>query len=308
MAAVSHNISDLWRRFTHSTVLMKIIWINIVVFVALRLISIAGLFGPGQAITGAALSVVELPGWLPAFAMKPWTLFTYMFAQYDLLHILFNMLWLYWFGTLFAMVASGRQLLALYIAGGLGGGLLFLAGCAALPVFGAGRGLVLIGSSASVIAIVTATAVLLPSFKMNLLFIGSVSLKWIAIATIVLVLIGVTGSNAGGEIAHLGGIAIGVLVGCHMKRGGDISAPFAALASKVSLLWNRFASVAQPHGHRRSTTSSSAAAAAPSATPHVDRDEGEELDAILDKIKHSGYAALSPEEKRRLFEVSRKIK
>ena len=134
-----------------------------------------------------------------------------MFAQYDLLHIVFNMLWLYWFGTMFRMVCTSRQLFVLYIYGGLAGAVLFLAGYNTLPLFHGNHYGSLIGSSAAVIAIVTAVAILMPHFKMHMLFIGAVSVKWIALATIVLVLIGVTGSNAGGEIAHLGGILTGLL-------------------------------------------------------------------------------------------------
>ncbi|MDE5650569.1 MAG: rhomboid family intramembrane serine protease, partial [Duncaniella sp.] len=246
--------------------------------------------GRGVVYNRQVMRWVELPSSLPALAMRPWTVVTYMFSQYDVLHILFNLLWFYWFGTLFRMVATPRQMLALYIYGGFGGALLFLAAYNLLPLFAYSTGW-LIGSSASVIAIVTATAILMPDFRMNLLLIGPVSLKWIAIATIVLVLIGVTGNNAGGEIAHIGGVLVGVWFGVRMKRGHDITAPL-----------NRFFDlcVNACRGLRRKSV--------PKASPRIEKDDREVLDEILDKIKRSGYAALTPEERKKLFDVSRRVK
>ena len=144
----------------------------------------------------------------------------------------------------------------------------------------------LIGSSASVIAVVTAVAILMPHFKMHLLLIGSVSVKWIAIVTIVLVLVGVTGSNAGGEIAHIGGVIAGVFYGLWIKRGHELS----------------FRRPSRRHTPAEPPSSSSSSGTGLSA------DERAELDAILDKIKKSGYTSLTSSERDRLFSVSRKIK
>ena len=217
-------------------------------------------------------------------ARAPWTVLTYMFAQYDVLHILFNMLWLYWFGTIMLYRCTPAQMLTLYLYGGLGGALLFLAAYNLLPLFAGSTGM-LIGSSASVMAIVTATAILMPDFGMRLLFIGDVKLKWIALATVALVLLGVSGANAGGEIAHVGGIIVGCVFGMMLKRGTDITRP-------VRRLFDR-----RP-----------ARRPGPRPAPTIGDDDRRDLDAILDKIKRSGYSALTPDERRRLFEVSRNIK
>ena len=315
------TLGRMRRSFDGSTMLMKIIWINIAIFVLLRLAAIVCVFSGVPGFLDTILAWVQLPSSPLVFITRPWTLLTYMFAQYDLMHIIFNMLWLYWFGTLFMMVATQRQLLALYLLGGLGGAALFMAAYAALPAFAWHSGL-LIGSSASVIAIVTATAILMPDFRMHLLFLGSVSLKWIAIATIVLVLIGVTGSNAGGEIAHIGGVAVGAIYALRLKRGHDITRPFNAAFDRMANLWNRFASTvwgsfASRHDKRATSGNGSAqrpSSARPSSSaqrtpsPSCGSDDREILDTILDKIKKSGYSALTPEERQRLFDVSRKIK
>lgn len=173
---VTDTIRQMRRSFDGSTMLMKIIWINIGIFILLRVAAIVCMFAGCPDFINTIMSYVQLPSNPATLATRPWTIVTYMFAQYDVLHILFNLLWLYWFGTLFMMVATQRQLFALYILGGLGGALLFLVSYAVMPVF-AFHNAMLIGSSASVIAIVTATAILMPDFRMHLLFIGSISLK-----------------------------------------------------------------------------------------------------------------------------------
>lgn len=294
-------IDDMRTGYRQSSMLMKIVWINIGVFVALRLIAIAGVFSGNPSLINTMLQWVELPSSPAVLLTRPWTIISYMFAQYDLLHIVFNMLWLYWFGTMFRMVGTSRQLLVLYLYGGIAGAVLFLAGYNVLPVFSHTGGS-LIGSSASVIAIVTAVAILMPDFKMHLFLIGAVAVKWIAIATIVLVLIGVTGSNAGGEIAHIGGILMGALFATRLKKGQDITAPVSRVIDRACV------HNMHPRNHKANTGSTNRSANTEPATGGLTAEERRELDAILDKIKKSGYSALTPAERDRLFNVSRKIK
>lgn len=267
-----------------SAMTVRLIAVNAVVFFLLRVAVIVGLFAGASDVLPRVLSMVELPGSPAALARAPWTLLTYMFAQYDVFHLFFNMVWLYWFGSIFLMRCSQGQLLVLYLYGGLAGALLFVATYMGLPLLGfsAGR---LIGSSAAVMAIVTATAVMMPDFEMRLLFVGGIRLKWIAVVTIALVAIGVTGDNAGGETAHIGGIVAGFLFGSGIRRGRDITAPLRRLA------WRRPARPAPVSG----------------GGPSGGGDPRRELDEILDKIRRSGYASLTPDERRRLFDVSKKV-
>lgn len=305
------TIRDLRQKFDASSILMKIIWINISLFVLLRLAAIVMIFSGHSDEIESMLALVEMPSNLSMLARRPWTVISYMFSQYDVLHIVFNMLWFYWFGQVFLLLATSRQTFALYIYGGLGGAALFLLSYNIFPVFSHHTSL-LIGSSASVIAIVTATALLMPDYKFNLLFIGFISLKWVAIATIGLDLIGVTGANAGGHIAHLGGAAVGAWYGLAMKRGTDITRPLNSLLDSIVNSWRRVTSFKfkpvqktvytppPPHSGNRSAGRSS-------SRPHTNPDDQAILDTILDKIKKSGYTSLTPEERRRLFDVSNRI-
>lgn len=302
--AATGIIDEMRRGFSRLTMLMKLVWINIAVFVLLRITAIVCMFAGTPEFLEEVMRQVQLPSHLSTLATRPWTVITYMFSQYDVLHILFNLLWFYWFGTLFRMVSTPRQMLALYIYGGLGGAVMFLLAYNLIPTFAYTHGW-LIGSSASVIAIVTATAILMPDFRMHLLFIGSVSLKWIAIATIGLVLIGVTGSNAGGEFAHIGGVIVGAWYGLMMKRGQDITRPLNRLFDMFVNGWHSISSIRLRNKTPKSSYKYQSSSA---SSPSINDDDRAQLDEILDKIKKSGYAALTPEERKRLFDVSRRMK
>lgn len=295
MGIINQTITTLRR----SSALTRIIGVNIALFVLLRLTAIAGMFSGTPGLIDSVLTWLELPASLSQLAARPWTVITYMFTQWDLMHVVFNMLWLYWFSTIFLTISSPARLLVLYVVGGLCGALFYVAGCSMLPDGVLATGSYLLGASAAVLAIVTSVAILMPRFRMMLFLLGSVEIRWIALATIVLVLIGVTGSNAGGELAHLGGIAAGVVYSLCLRHGIDLIAPLLRIPSKVKTLVSR----------RRAPGPGPVTRETPRSAPGgLTPGEREELDLILDKIKKSGYTSLTPGERDRLFSVSSRIK
>lgn len=288
--------------------LIKLIFINIGVFLALRIGAIICTFG-GFNIETSLLHWIELPSSPAELLTRPWTLITYMFAQFDIFHILFNMLWLYWFGTVFLLTENAKQLVALYFYGGICGALAFIGAYNTFPNFTYTNGW-LIGASASVIAIVVATAMRHPDYKMHLIFFGAVSLKWIAIVTIAIDFLSINGSNAGGHIAHLGGAVIGLLYSYMLNKGTDITRPFNSAIDYLVSIWKgvKSSSTKQPkakkYNHNSSSQQSYNAQQQSASTPN----DREILDNILDKIKKSGYSSLSDDEKKRLFDVSKRVK
>ncbi len=300
------HLFNVLRAQMRSSMLAAIVGLNVAVFIVLRLAALVLHIAGVPAAEHVACLWVELPSAPALLLVRPWTVLTYMVSQYDLFHLLFNMLWLWWFGKMFLDISTERQLTALYIYGGLGGAVLFLLIYNVVAV-GAGGGL-LIGSSAAVLAIVTATAILMPDYEIGLMFIGPVKLKWVAIATVVLALLGLTGMNAGGEIAHLGGIATGAFYAVMRKRGSDITRPLNQMLDSIVNLFKTL------HPRRSTGRHYSSREAAPGhRPPQADKDMSREqarreLDEILDKIKKSGYGGLTDEERRRLFDVSSRIK
>ena len=111
-------------RYKQGSVLLKLIYINVAVFIIIRLLAVfLTLFNWD---TLNFLSYVEVPSSLSVLLIRPWTLITYMFVHYEILHILFNMLWLYWFGVIFLQYFGEKQMGGLYILGGLAGAVFYI--------------------------------------------------------------------------------------------------------------------------------------------------------------------------------------
>lgn len=131
-------IDDIKRAYLQGSMLMRLILINIGAFVLLHVLALGSLLTGGQATS--LLQWVELPSDLTWLIRRPWTLVTYMFSHYGLLHILFNMLWLYWLGRIFMEFFSPKQLTGLYLLGGWGGALFYLLAFNLLPHFQSTQG------------------------------------------------------------------------------------------------------------------------------------------------------------------------
>ena len=285
--------TNLKRTFNSGNILAKLIYINVGIFVIGTLIHVfLRLF---EVNTPDIFNIFALPASFIGFIHQPWSLFTYMFMHAGILHILFNMLWLYWFGQLFLHFFSEKQMGGLYILGGLSGAGLYLLAYNLIPWFSSTYG-VLLGSSAAVLAIVIATAVYAPDFKISLLFFGAVSLKYIALITVLLDAISITSQNAGGHIAHLGGAMLGFIFAYRWKQGKDITRFINTLIDKIVVLFKPRPKIKikyrRPESDMEYRTRK--------------QKETEDIDAILDKIKRSGYSALTTEEKKKLFDASKK--
>ena len=197
-------ITDLKNSFNKGNIYIQFIYINVGVFIVTSLLGILWmLFNRNGAFV---LQYLELPAWTLQFVKQPWSLLTYMFMHAGILHLLFNMLWLYWFGQMFLSLFSAKHFRGLYLLGGICGGLLYMIAYNVFPYFSDSLYYsYLLGASASVLAIVVATAVRAPEYRVNFMFIGTVRLKYVALFMVVTDLLFMTSGNAGGHIAHLGG-------------------------------------------------------------------------------------------------------
>ncbi|WP_294588955.1 rhomboid family intramembrane serine protease [uncultured Phocaeicola sp.] len=292
-------ITDLRQKFRQGDIVTRLIFLNVGAFV---LVSLIGLFLTLFRWNAYSwLHWLELPAWVSAFVRQPWSLITYMFMHAGLLHLLFNMLWLYWFGRLFLNIFSSKHLRGLYVLGGICGGLLYMLAYNVFPYFeDAVYGSYLLGASASVLAIVIATAVREPDYQVQLLFIGGVRLKYMALFMIVLDLLFLTADNAGGHIAHLGGALAGWWFASGLQRGHDVTRWINRIIDFIGKGWQR--SPRKPKmkvhygGGRQQDYDFNARKKA----------QAEEVDRILDKLRKSGYGSLTDEEKKSLFDASKK--
>ena len=229
----------------------------------------------------------------------PWTLLTYAFVHEGFLHILFNMLNLYWFGQIIREYLGDRRLVSLYVLGALAGAAFFLLAYNFLPVLRPMVGQPVIGASASVTAIIVAAATLLPDYTFMLFILGPVKIKWIAVAVVLISIAGINGGNPGGEITHLGGALLGFIFIKQMNAGRDMGQPVVATGAWLGRLFQRRPAMQVTHrGAATAARPAAAGKAGPGATPP------EEVDSILDKISRSGYESLSKDEKQKLFRAS----
>ena len=289
MAMKRSWIGDLWHKaFRSGNPLYVLIAINIVVFLGLGILSLVTALGiTGIPLSDYVISWLQLPASASDWLYRPWTIGTYMFTQQGLFHILFNMLWLFWLGIIFLDFLKKRQLTFVYLAGGLAGGALYLLAYNLIPIFRADAyRTVMIGSSASVSAVVFATATLLPDYTIRLLLFGNVKLKYLALAFIALAILAVGGLNAGGNIAHIGGALFGFVYIKRLQNGRDWSRILGGRERRKRKLRVVRNDVPPPHEE-----------------PLVPNQEV--IDRILDKISQSGYDSLTKAEKEALFKASK---
>lgn len=290
------NIFDeIKESFKEGSALTRLIYINLVVFLAVRMVNVfyflAGTPFP-------FLDWLALPADIGTLASRPWTLITYMFLHFDFLHILFNLLWLYWMGQIFLGYFDQGKLITIYLLGGITGGIFYVAGFNFFPVF---TQIVtdsrLLGASASVIAIVTALAIYVPNHTLHLLFIGPVRMKYIALFSILMYVISISSSNAGGNLAHLGGAFWGMIYIFQLRRGIDVGKGVNRLFSEINKVFKPQPKVKVTYRKPK-----------PADDIEYNRQKNQDkirMNQILEKISKSGYDSLSKEEKEILFRMGK---
>lgn len=266
MLSARHIIDRIKDFVLDKSIIVRFILLNIVVFVGIHLLSLF----TGADFTPSAW--LALPPDASLLLFKPWGLVTYMFTHYDFFHLLFNMLWLYWFGIVFMDYFSSRSFWVTYILGGLAGALFYYAGCYAFDFASAG----LLGSSAAVFAVVIATAMRAPNYHLGLWLIGAVKIKWIAIIYIAFMLLTAGKGNYGGLLAHFGGIFAGVMVALNAK--------YKWLKKKKKCVILHL----------------------PDQQCQIEIER--EMDDLLKKVRQSGYNSLSKTDKERLVYLSKRLK
>ena len=294
-------ITDLKNNFRRGNVHIRLIYINAAVFLVVALTGIVlRLFNLSSA---SLVQWFEMPASLPNFVVQPWAILTYMFLHADFLHVLFNMLWLFWFGDLFLRFFSARHLRGLYLLGGICGGLLYMLAYNVFPYF---RPVAdysfLLGASASVLAIVAATAYREPNYPINLLLIGTIRLKYLALIVIGMDVLFITSDNAGGHIAHLGGALAGLWFAASLGKGRDLTRWINLALGWVAGLFS-----SRPRKPKMKVHYKADAGRQKDYDYNARRKaQSDEIDRILDKLKKSGYESLTTEEKKSLFDASKR--
>ncbi len=283
---------DIKQAFSkQNNAITQIIIVNVIVFIFSNILESISPFGGYQFF----LNWFSVKSYDFNALYKVWTLITYMFIHGDVMHILFNMLWLYWMGKLFMEYIHQKHLLFIYFLGGIIGAILFLIISKLFPSF-ITQNSYLIGASGGVMAVVIATATNLPNYPIRLLFIGEIKLKYVALGILVISTVLNITDNAGGKIVHLGGALLGYFYMLNFQK------------SKGNFFFENLFKNVNPSSwfKKKSTLRVEHKRPVPDEVYNaVKLNKQKVIDEILDKISKSGYDSLSKQEKELLFKMSK---
>lgn len=290
-------LDDIKSSFRKGSNVTRLIYINVAVFLLISLTMIIGYLLNNTDIPSKTIDLLTVPSSLQSLAGKPWTLLTYMFTHKDIWHILFNMLWLYWFGIIFLEYLDQRKLVSVYLLGGLFGAIVYILSFNIFPAFKDVRDIsVAMGASASVMAIVIAIAAYVPDYTVQLFLFGRIKIKYMALAIFVLTSVMDFSVNSGGKLAHIGGALFGLLYALNLKRGND-------LGKGVNKIIDFLATIFKPRKKLKVTYKKPAS---DYDYNKIKTEHQKKINNILDKISKGGYESLSREEKDTLFKESQK--
>tara|TARA_B100000003_G_C10935784_1_gene373163 strand:+ start:264 stop:1133 length:870 start_codon:yes stop_codon:yes gene_type:complete len=285
---IIEDFKNAWSK--ENNALVKIILINVIIFIGASFIEVFLTLSGGSNFFKLIINKLMLPASFTSFILQPWSIISYFFLHLNFTHILWNMLFLYWFGKIIQDNIGNNAVISLYVLGGIIGGLSYMALFNIIPYYeNRISESLMLGASAGVFSIVAGSATLLPNYTFYLLFLGPVRIKYIALFYILLSFLDVTGSNAGGEIAHLGGALIGYLFIRQLQNGINMGEGIINIIN----LFNR-----KKNKKEREETIINE-----EQKSDISQDE---IDNILDKISESGYSSLSKKEKEKLFNASKK--
>lgn len=208
---------------------------------------------------------------VPLFVLsRPWAIVTYMFLHGSVMHILFNMIALFFFGPRVETRLGSRRFITLYLLSGITGALL----SALFAPYAA-----VIGASAAVFGVMLAFAWFWPRDQIMIWGILPVEARWLVVITTALALYsGMRGSRGGvADFAHLGGY-----VGAYLYLRWIASDPALRRFKKKAIA----VVPDQVLGNWKKVD--------PRSVHELNRDE---VNRILDKINTSGLGSLSPQEK-----------
>ncbi|AJR03699.1 rhomboid family intramembrane serine protease [Siansivirga zeaxanthinifaciens] len=277
-------LDDVKYKLARLNVLEKIIVVNVLVFV------IGLLLRP-------YLIWFELPSNFSKFIERPWAIISYAFLHYDFIHMLFNMLWLYFIARMFLNLFSPKMAVNIYFLGAMSGGMLFMLGYGLLPGF-FGSNSTLVGASAAIRALLIFICAYLPNQEVRF-FTFNIKLWYIGLAIVILDVFGLFGLNAGGNLAHLGGAILGYFYAKELIKGNDIGRGFESMVSFIKSI------KPSKKGPLKTVHKNKSKVGGYNKADFNEFNNQKKIDVILDKISKSGYDSLTSEEKEFLFRAGK---
>ncbi|MDH3246631.1 MAG: rhomboid family intramembrane serine protease [Saprospiraceae bacterium] len=297
-------LADIRKEFSTGNMISRLIIINVGVFILINMVRLILHFSNGGVTPGVYYDIVHFFSISSSIfhnLTHPWVFITSIFLHEGFWHILWNMLFLYWFGRIVADLIGESKIFPIYLLGGVIGCLVFWMSAQLLP-YGGTRPIYALGASAGVMAIVMTSGMIAPDYVLRLFLLGDVKLKYVVAVLILLDLFGLAGNyNTGGHFAHLGGVFMGWFYVQQLRTGNDWGEGVNGILRKVEQFFTqdpprkskaKQTKLVVKHRYRKSKREEDLP------------DTQERIDFILDKIKAQGYNSLTQEEKDFLREAS----
>ena len=305
-------LDQLKYQYKNGGMFMKIIFINLAVFLFFKAITIIAILTKGNPDSVLYFNYLFAFNTDPIlFITRPWGIITYMFLHFDFFHLFSNMLIFYFVGNIFEQNLGSKKLLSTYIIGGLCGALVHFLATNGFPLLRDFGYIPTIGASASVMAVFTAIGFYAPRLEVNLFGLFRVRLIILAAIYILLDFSRLANMSQIAHFAHIGGALWGFLMVNYLKQGKDISSWFDRLVSKISQFFRKRKKIKIVYSKKKKTTYSGTSRKTPPRDDYQFNEDKkkrqERIDNILDKIKDSGYESLTKEEKDFLFDASKNI-
>jgi membrane associated rhomboid family serine protease len=293
-----------YKLMNQSSAVNQLLLINVLVFAFFSMFKLFMYFFNMSAEADMLIKFLYVPGDLGLFIYRIWTPLTYQFMHSGVFHILFNMILFYFMGTILHDFLGSRKVWIIYLIGGAVAALVFLICFNVFPVFATYKSVgFLVGASGSVMAITAAAAALVPNYEVFLFGVLRLKLKWFALGLIAIDIAGIPDGNPGGGIAHLGGAFFGLLYILNIQ--GRVNNPFINFFKNFDKIIPKVTKPDEKKIYREKVYSNTETKKAHSKNKHRPiKPNQDEIDAILDKISHSGYDSLTKEEKEILFRAS----
>lgn len=309
---VNSIVGDIKRMYTSGNMVTRLVVVNVTVYLAINIFWVILRMGNGWQTPDLYYDVLHffsLSSDYKHLLTHPWSLLTSMFMHEGAWHLLFNMLYLYWFGRIVGDLLGNHRVLPLYILGGLAGAVMYFLSANLLQYYDGHH--FALGASAAVMAIIVAAGVLSPDYIIHLIILGPVRLKYIVAVLVIIDIIGMGSmNNTGGHFAHLGGALFGAVFIQQLRRGNDMSVGVNRILNSIGSFFGGMKKVEKTQFRQTTSTKRASKATGSRRKKNTSGYEGmseqEAVDIILSKIKKKGFDSLSKEEKSILYNASKK--